>query len=134
MHQPYSKAGVTLVETLVALTLLATAVAGAAKLIVASDRLADNARDKAVEMQIIKNRIERMTMSDFSDLELWGRDKQRIGADGFSDPDGRFLLSTTITRPTTNLAEVVITVDTMNRKTLRYSGTPERVTTYLTEM
>ena len=134
MRGDSSKSGVSLIETLVAVFLLATAIAGAAKLIVTSNQLADTARDQSTKMLIIKNRIERMSMSDFSDLELWQQDRQLVGEDGFPDSSGRFLLTTSVSRPTTNLAEVVISVDTMNRATMKFSGSPEQVTTFLTEM
>ena len=129
-----SRAGVTIVETLIAVSLLALVVAGAAKLITSTDGLADIARDKATAAQILKNRYERMTMTDYSDIKLWAQEEQVVGENGLPDPEGRFSISTEITQATTNLVKVIISVDTRSRRTLRFSGNPLQISTFLTEM
>ncbi len=129
-----NKKGSTIVEAMVGITILAIGIAGASRLAVSTSRLADLANARQTAVQLAKNRIERMSMASFDDLSQWAVDDMVIDPSGQPDDNGGFKLSTTITYPATNLAEIAIDVWVRNRNTLSFDLPPEQVTTFLTTM
>ncbi|MBN2163950.1 MAG: prepilin-type N-terminal cleavage/methylation domain-containing protein [Pontiellaceae bacterium] len=128
------RAGVSLVEVLIAVALISVAASGAAKLVVSTKRLGDTAMDRRVAVQLIRNRVERMDLSDFSDLDMWSVDRLIVDESGVSDSAGRYRLTTEVTHPYTNLAQVYVKVETKDRMTLQFGTMTEEVTTYLSNL
>ncbi len=130
------KSGITIVEAMVGITILAIGIAGASRLAATTSRLADLASDKQTAVQLAKNRIERMAHVPFAQLSQWAVEDMIIDSTGQPDLDGKFKLSTAITYPasTTNLAEIAIDVWTRNRNTRDFDLPPETINTYLSSM
>lgn len=134
MLKKRNKQGVTVVEALLAVSLLAVAAAGSVKLVVATRQLADSVTDKHKATQVIRNQIERIDMSSFDDLDMWTVNEQMIDETGAPNSEGRFRLTTEVTHPYTNLTQVVIRVDTQNRKTLDFNLTGKEITMFISDI
>ena len=124
----------TVVEALLAVSIVAVAVAGAAKLVVASRQLADAATDRHKATQLIRNQIERMDMVSYDDLDTWAVDEQVVDENGTPSLDGRFRLTTTVTSNEINLKQVVIQVDTQSRKTLKFGSSGQEITMFISDI
>ena len=114
--------------------LIAVAATGAAKLAVATKRLGDTAMDKRKAVQLIRNRIERMDLSEFGDLDMWAVEGAVVDESGVQNSMGRYRLTTAVTHPYTNLVQVYVKVETKDRMTLTFGGMHEEVTTYLSNL
>lgn len=123
-----------MIEALLAVSIVAVAVAGAAKLVVATRQLADAVTDKHKATQLIRNKVERIDMSSFDDLDMWAVDKQVIDENGTPSLDGRFRLTTTVTSNEINLKQVVIQVDTQSRKTLKFGSSGQEITVFVSDI
>lgn len=123
-----------MIEALLAVSLVAVAVAGAAKLVVAARQLADAATDKHKAARLVINQIERMDMSNFKDIDMWAVDKQVVDENGTPSLDGRFRLTTTVTNTETNLKQVVIQVDTQSRKTLDFGSAGQEISFFISDI
>lgn len=134
MVKKRNRQGVTVIEALLAVSLVAVAAAGSAKLVVATRQLADAVTDKHKATQLIRNQIERIDMSSFDDLDMWAVNAQVIDETGAPSLDGRFRLTTTVTHPYTNLTQVVIRVDTQSRKTLDFGSAGQEITMFVSDI
>lgn len=123
-----------MVEALLAVSIVAVAVAGASKLVVATRQLADAATDRHKAAQLIRNQIERVDMLNFDDLDKWAMDKQVVDENGTPSLDGRFRLTTTVTNTETNLKQVVIGVDIRSRKTLEFGSAGQEITVFVSDI
>lgn len=122
-----------MIEALLAVSIVAVAVAGAAKLVVATRQLADAATDRHKAAQLIRNQIERMDMLSFDDLDTWAVN-QVVDENGTPNLDGRFRLTTTVTNLYPNLTQVVIQVDTQSRKTLDFGSAGQDITVFISDI
>ena len=129
-----NKEGTTLVETLVAMMILAIGIAGAAKLVMATRQLSDIASEKYDAVNLAKSRFEQMSMADLDDLPSWSISNMVSNAQGRPDPNGNFRIDTVVTYVQTNLAEIVIQVYTRNHVTRKFDHSPEQITTYLSDI
>ena len=119
-----------MVETLLAISILAISIGGGAKMVVMSSKLSDMSSDKNTAINLAKNRIERISVSDFNDFEMWRGTNVVSNAQGHPDPEGHFRINTEVTYPITNLlAEIVVQVHSKNRVTLQFDNAPEVITT-----
>ncbi len=114
-------------------SIVAVAVTGAAKLVVATRQLADAATDRHKAAQLIRNQIERMDMLSFDDLDTWAVN-QVVDENGTPNLDGRFRLTTTVTSNQINLKQVVIQVDTQSRKTLKFGSSGQEITMFISDI
>lgn len=121
-------------EAIVGIALLAIGIAGASRLALATSHLSDVVNDRQTAVQLAKDRIERMSQANFDDLSQWAVDNMVVDDSGQPDTEGSFKLSTAVTFPQTNLAEIAIDVWTRNRKTMAFDHSPENITTFLTTM
>lgn len=119
-----SKSGITLIETLVALIILASGLAGAATLIVHSMKLSDLSSEKNIALAMARNRFERMSMSDFNDLPSWSINNMVCDQRGNPNSEGNYRLSTIVTHPLTNLTEIVVQVSVRNHQSLEFDNAP----------
>lgn len=123
-----------MIEALLAVSLVALAAAGSAKLVVAARQLADAVTDKHKATQLIRNQIERIDMSSFDDLNMWVVNEQVIDETGAPNMEGRFRMTTTVTNLYTNLTQVVIQVDTQSRKTLEFGSAGQEMTLFISDI
>ncbi len=124
------KSGMTLIESLVAITLLVMGFAGAFKAFLAARSLYLAAKDERVVTQLAQSRIERLEMIEFQDLSLWGMSNLLVNAEGDPSPEGRFQITTSVTPgSSTNELDIAVSVSRRNRATGEFSVPKEFITT-----
>ncbi len=133
------KCGSSLIETLIALALLATFVSGASILIVMNHRLTDKAQDHYSAINIAKDQIEQvrnLRNMDFAQLLALQENGVRIDKTGRIDTHGLFRRSTRITKDSHNdyLINVQVRVDLINRITRTFDGEHEMMQSYMAHM
>lgn len=133
------KRGATIVETLVALSIFALFVAGAAKVIVMQSKITDKSQAHFIAINIAKNQIEQvrnLRRSDFSQILLLQETGTRVNEKGEADPNGQFSRITTIQRDARNdfLIEVEVRVNLINRVTLNFDGEHEVLKSYIAHL
>ena len=132
--------GATIVETIVALTILATFIAGAARVILAHRQLSDKARAHYTAINLAKNHIEQvrnMRRADYAQIFAMTENGVPVNADG--DPDsanGKFRRTTIITVDTNNIYRlgIEVTVEIKNPITLAFEGENEHVKSYMAHL
>lgn len=125
-----SRSGITMVETLVALTLLAVFTTGACKLLLSHRRLTDMARAHYTAINIAKNRMELVRTFDFGQVNDFLETDVIVDASGVPDTEGNYRRSTAVSTVSGNLLELIVTVDLRNRNTLVFNPANEVLTTY----
>lgn len=141
-HQPESprtararkrRAGSTMIEAMVTLTVLGTFVAGATQLNLSSRELSDRARAHYQAVHIAKNRIERLQVLPFAQLELAEEDRVRVSVEGSPDARGHFRRTTMVTEISSGLREAYVKVELQDRTTLDFDGGTEELRTWITD-
>lgn len=127
------KLGMTVMEAMMAVFILAMGVAGIAGLIVQTVKLTDMARAHYVAVNIGKNRLERARVMPYSDLESLIEDKTRVNVSGDPDVAGDYRRTTTVTNVTENLKELVVTVAVWDRVNLVFTNESEIIRSLYTE-
>ena len=129
-----NKRGTSLVETLVAMIILALGITGAVKLVLTSQKLSDISSEKYDSVNLAKSRFEQMGMADVSDLSSWETSNMVCNVQGRPDPNGNYRINTMVTYINTNLAKVVIQVYIRNHVTREFDHSPEQITTYMSDI
>jgi len=129
------RAGMTLVETVIAVSIFGMCIAGFVRLFAQTRMFTDSAREHYTAANIAKNRMERIGVMDFSLLGLMVETNLIVDASGFPDTErGRFRRTTSVTSVASNLSEVVVSVDIQNRYKLNFStNNSEELRTYFTK-
>jgi prepilin-type N-terminal cleavage/methylation domain-containing protein len=127
------RAGVTLVETMVALLVLGVFITGSSKILMAHRKLADTAREHYAAINIAKNRIELVRTFEFGQVNDFLESNTNVDQNGAPDDTGNFRRSTTMTLVSSNLIEMVVNVEIRDRVTLKFDGEGEKLTTYFAE-
>lgn len=125
------RAGTTLVETIVAISVLAVFSTGACKLLLSHRKVSDSARAHYTAINIAKNRMELVRTFDFGQVNDFLEDKVIINNNGQPNSAGHYRRSTEVSNVNSNLVELTITVDIRNRKTLDFTPAKETLTTYI---
>ena len=133
MIKKLNKRGMTIIETIIALAILAITVTGACRILVATWRLADRATDQRIATQILQNRIEKLQLSEFDDLDMWAVDKLVVDDIGQPDVSGHYRLSTSIEHTYTNMVKITVGVEVLNRKTLEFTAGGDKLSIYLSD-
>lgn len=128
-----SRAGIALVEALVALTLLAVFLAGAMKLLLSHHSMSDLARAHYIAINIAKNRMELVRRFEYGQVDTFLEDKVNVDASGTPDTLGNFRRSTQVSNVSSNLLELSVTVEIRDRVTLGFGGPQEKLITYFAE-
>lgn len=123
----------TLLETMMAVMILAVGISGAASIVVQSVKISDMAREHYQAVNLGKNRLERAKTLTFSDLESLMETGTVVDVDGNPDPDARFMRVTFVSSVATNLKEVVINVRFKDRFKLTFTNESEVVRSLFTE-
>lgn len=128
-----NRAGTTIVETLVALSVFAIFSVGSSKLLMSHRRLADMARAHYTAINIAKNRMELVRTFDFGQVDDFLEDQVVVDASGTPSATGNYRRSTKTNSIKTNLIELTVTVEIRNRKTLEFMPAKEEISTYFAE-
>jgi prepilin-type N-terminal cleavage/methylation domain-containing protein len=125
-----ARSGMTMVETLVALTLLAVFTSGACKLLLTHRKVSDMARAHYTAINIAKNRMELVRTFDYGQVNNFLETDVIVDTSGVPDTEGNYRRTTAVNPVSGNLLELVVTVDLRNRKTLVFNPANEVLTTY----
>jgi len=128
-----SKAGVTIVEAMVALSIFAVFITGTCKLMVMHRKTLDMARDQYTAVNIAKNRLELARAFDFDQIPELNESPVTVDFKGIPSQDGLFQRTTTVTVLNTNLYELVINVSAKNRETLTFKDSGQTINTYISK-
>lgn len=127
------RAGTTIVETVVALSIFAVFMAGAGKLLLAHRGIADMAREHYTAVNIAKNRVELARTFSFEALSGFGEND--VLTDAFGEPTaagaGNYRRSTSINLVTNNLMELTVNVDIRNHRTWEFDGAHQEVKSFI---
>jgi Tfp pilus assembly protein PilV len=133
-----SKEGMTMLETVVAVLILAVFMAGVASLISQSGKVTDLGRAHYVAVTLCRNRLETARTLGTPSLNtltnMWETNFV-CNANGGQDSDGMYMRITAITTNyllCTNLTEVKVTVMIKDRKSLTFSNEYESVQSIFT--
>ena len=134
------RAGISVVETMVALVLLAFFITGSTKILFAQRKLADKSREHYSAINIAKNRIELVriyqnsqTDTFIEEIDFFIENNIVVDATGAPDVNGNFRRSTVPSVISSNLVEIAVTIELRDRKTLSFDGEQETLTSYFTE-
>ena len=123
--------GFTLVETVVSIFILGFCVTGVCALAMSVKTTGDRARQHYTAVNIGKNRTERVRNFQFSDLSTLNESKVRVDPSGTPDTSGDYRRSTTVSLVNTNLKEVVVDVEILNRSKWQFDGDTVTIRTYI---
>ncbi len=128
-----NRAGITLVESMIAISLFAGFMTGTCKLLSSQRKILDMARDRYIAANIAKNRLELVRTFDFDQIPDLNESPIKVDNSGIPSTEGHFRRTTTISTLDTNLYEVVIAVTIQNRKTLDFGTSGESLNTYVSK-
>jgi hypothetical protein len=125
----------TIVEAVIAILLFGLFIATACRVLISSRESTGRAKDHHLAICLGKNRIERLQVADFSQLESWTTvgDGEVLDQEGNPTPQGNFRLRVAVTSLTATLKSVVTTVEIKDRETLAFDGEYEQITTMLSD-
>jgi type II secretory pathway pseudopilin PulG len=125
-----NRAGMTIVETMVALVVLAVFITGTCNLLMSYRKMSDMARGHYTAINIAKNRMELVRTFDYGQLNNFIEDDVIVDASGLADAEGLYRRTTEISNVSSNLMELKITVDLRNRESLEFNPANEQLSTY----
>lgn len=128
-----SRAGVALVESLVALMVFALFVTGACKLLMSHKEISDMTRAHYTAVNIAKNRLELVRTFEFEQMDSFLESQVLVDSSGVPDREGNYRRTTAVNMVDTNLMELVITVEIRDRVSLSFNGPNETLTTFFAE-
>ena len=128
------RAGLTLVETIIAIMVFAVFITGICRMIVIARESTDRARWHYTCANIGKNRLERARVAQYSELNGFAEDSVIVDASGQPSDDGDYCRTTTVSNSTPALKEMVVTVEIRNRVTRAFDGNSETVRTYFADL
>jgi len=128
------RAGMTLVEAVVALALLGVVALGAYRLIVVGLQLNRMARLHHQAIVLANSRLERARNFRYEDLGLIVENATLLNAAGTTDEEGAFRRSTAVnTNYAAGLSRVQVTVEIRDPRTGSFAGETETVSTLMTK-
>jgi prepilin-type N-terminal cleavage/methylation domain-containing protein len=119
--------GLTLVEVMIAMTIFAIFITGAVALIMQSRKASDVARDSYTAINIAKNQLELLRTLKFNELPSYDNNSDIVDWTGASDLNGPFRRIIQVIPTTTNLCEVIITVQMRDRFSLAFGTAGQAV-------
>ncbi|MCE9614980.1 MAG: hypothetical protein K8T26_11925 [Lentisphaerae bacterium] len=134
-HPPAkSRAGVGLIEVVIALFIFAGSVAGMCALVLMVREASDRARDHYVAVNLAKNRLERAKSFGFSQLSLFAENQVPMNSQGAPNAKGDFRRTTVVSNIAANLTEVRVTVEIRNRDTWEFVPGEEDIRSYVADI
>lgn len=128
-----SRAGVTIIEAMMALAIFAVFTTGTCKLLTANRKILDMARDHYIAANLAKDRMELTRTFAFDQIPELAENQLRIDDSGIPSTTGHFRRTTDITTINSNLYQLAITVDIQNRKTLQFAPAQQTISTYVSK-
>ena len=113
-----------------ALVVFAIFVTGACKLLMSHRQLTDKSRAHYQAANIAKNRLELVRSFDFDQRTSFAENNVIVNNLGTPSASGKYRRSTTFTATSSNIVELAVSVDIMDRKTLAFDGSQETVKSY----
>ena len=121
-----SAGGFTLIESLIAMVVLAMVMGGAYTLIVQSAQLSRAARDHYVAVNLAKNRMERARNFQYSDLRLVAESNMIVDENGNPNTAANFKRTTVVTTNySANVTQVSVSVQIRNYRTGSWGATEQ---------
>lgn len=131
IKRTHDRDGITLVEGVIALFLMALALTGACRLIAASYETSDRARRRYAAANIAKNRLERVLAINYHAVEFCRMQNVVVDRNCTPDPDGAYRLSTTVSPVNSSLKKITVRVDIRNRHSLAFDGETHALSSYV---
>jgi len=128
-----SCAGIVMVEALISLVLFAIFITGGCKLLLAHRQVTDMARAHYAAANIAKNHLELIRSFDYSQRGDFAETDVLVNEAGLTDNNGKFRRHTVYSSVSSNIIEIAVTVEIMDRKTLSFSGRGETLKSYYAE-
>lgn len=126
-----SRAGTSIVEVMIALLLFALFAGGACQMLVSHRQLLDMSRDHYIAANLAKDRLELARTFEFEQIPDLEESQLVINGSGIPSEVGHFRRTTTVSTLSSNLYELVITVDIQNRRTLEFAPAEQSINTYI---
>ena len=126
-----SRAGITIVEVLLALSIFAVFSVGTCKLLTSHRKILDMSRDHYIAANLAKDRMELARTFDFEELPRLRESQLLIDESGIPNLAGHYRRTTTVSAVSSNLFELAVTVDIQNRKTLQFAPAEQTISTYI---
>lgn len=123
--------GFTLVEVLVAAFMLGICVGGFCTLAVIARETSDKARARYTAVNLAKNRLERARIFGFDQLGGFVENQVVVDRNGNPSSAGDYRRTTTVRAVTSNLVEVVVTVEIRDRIARSFGKEAETVKSYV---
>ena len=129
------RSGITLVETVIALTLLALVLSGSYKIVVLSSSMNRSVRDHYVAVTLARSRIERAKNFAFVDLATLEEDRVVVDYNGTPNTQGHYRRTTVVQQDASSplVSDVEVTVEIRNSRTGWDNPKKEVITTKLTD-
>jgi len=126
-----NRAGVSIIEALVGLSIFAVFTAGTCQLLTSHRRVLDMSRDHYIAANLAKARIELARTFDFDQIPEMSEDEVLMNESGIPSLAGHFRRTTLVTTVSSNLYQLSITVDIQNRRTLEFAPAEQSIDTYI---
>lgn len=128
-----NRAGVSIIEVMIALAIFAVFTSGTCKLLVSHRRVLDLARDNYTAINLAKERMELARTFEFDQIPELAETKVLLNESGIPAQHGHFRRTTTISMLSSNLYQLAISVDIQNRKTLQFAPAQQSINTYISK-
>lgn len=120
-----------MIEVLVAVGIFAVYASGACKLILSHRKVSDMARAHYTAANIAKNRLEVIRTFEFDQIPSFAESRVVIDESGLPNNVGNYRRSTKVGSVSSNLLDVVVSVDIRNRETLQFTPAHETIRTFI---
>lgn len=128
------RSGVSLVEAVIALGLLALVMGAAYPVMIQASRIGRVARNHYIAVALAQNRMERARTLSYADLRYLTESNVVVNDLGTPISDGNFRRTTSITTNVAfNVSRFTVTVDIRNMKSRQFLGESESLSTCLTQ-
>jgi len=125
------EAGFSFIEVIIALSILGIFIGGMCAVLLGGRQLGDLACSHYVAVNLAKNRIERARNMPFESLSDFVEYNTLVDEDGNPDYSGNYRRTTQYTSAGTNLVEMIVTVEVIDRVKRRFDGESEIVRSYI---
>ncbi len=128
--------GLTLVEVIVAMSILTTVLAGAVAVMIQTVWLTEQVRNRSTATSLAWSRVERIRNAEIDEVNLLIENAPgtRVSFTGAADEEGDFLRTTDIQDESAGLSMIRVRVEVWpwNRRNQEFSGEPQVVETVIT--
>ncbi len=126
--------GLTLIEVVIAIMILALCIGGLCQLFVNINQLNQMSQAHYTAINIAKNQIERAKTLEYNNLLLIKELDGIVNSSGANDPNGFFKITSNISTVNSNLVELTVSVGIKDRIHLDFRGEKEEAKTYIADI